>query len=75
MMGRFSRYGVVLPIYKDKGDPMECSSYRGIKLMEHVVIVVEMIFEHRIRQQIEIDGMQFDFTEASWALMSGYSQQ
>ena len=25
---------VVLPIYKGKGDPMECGSYRGIKMLE-----------------------------------------
>jgi len=49
---------VVLPIYKGKGDPMECESYRGIKLLEHAMKVVEKIFEHRIRQQIEIDDMQ-----------------
>jgi len=52
---------VVLPIYKGKGDPMECGSYRGIKLLEHVMKVVERIFEHRIRQQIDIDDMQFGF--------------
>ena len=46
---------VVLPIYKGKGDPMECGSYRGIKLLEHAIKVVERIFEHRIRQQIDID--------------------
>jgi len=40
---------VVLPIYKGKGDPMECGSYRGIKLLEHAMKVVERIFEHRIR--------------------------
>ena len=38
---------------------MECGSYRGIKLLEHAVKVVERIFEHRIQQQIEIDDMQF----------------
>ena len=48
---------VVLPIYKGKGDPMECGSYRGIKLLQHAMKVVERIFEHRIRQQIEIDDM------------------
>jgi len=52
---------VVLPIYKGKGDPMECGSYRGIKLPEHATKVVERIFEHRIRQQIVIDDMQFGF--------------
>ena len=52
---------VVLPIYKGKGDPIECGSYRGIKLLEHAMKVVERIFEHRIRQQIKIDDMQFGF--------------
>jgi len=52
---------VILPIYKGKGGPMECGSYRGIKLLEHAVKVVERIFEHRIRQQIEADDMQFGF--------------
>ena len=48
-------------LYKGKGDPMECGSYRGMKLLEHAMKVVERIFEHRIRQQIEIDDMQFGF--------------
>jgi len=40
---------VVLPIYKGKGDPMECGSYIGIKLLEHAMKVVERIFEHSAR--------------------------
>ena len=36
--------GRLLPIYKGKGDPMECGSYRGIKLLEHAMKVVERIF-------------------------------
>ena len=52
---------VVLPVYKGKGDPMECGSYKGIKLLEHAMKVVERIFVYRIRQQIEIDDMQFGF--------------
>ena len=51
----------VLPIYKGKGGPRECGLYRGIKVLEHAMKVVERIFEHRIRQQIEIDDMQFGF--------------
>jgi len=52
---------VVLPIYKGKGDPMDCGSYRGIKLLEHAMKVVQRISEDRIRQQIDIDDMQFGF--------------
>ena len=55
------KLSVVLPIYKGKGDPMECGSYRGIKLLEHVMKLVERIYEYRIRQQIEIEDMQFGF--------------
>jgi len=51
---------VVLPIYKEKGDPMECGSYGRIKLLEHDMKVV---IEHRIRQQIDIDDMQFGFVK------------
>ena len=40
---------------------MECGSYRGIKLLEHAMKVVERTFELRIPQQIEIDDMQFGF--------------
>jgi len=54
---------VVLPIYKGIRDPMECGSYRGIKLSEHAMKVVERIFKHRIRQQIDIDDMHFGFTK------------
>jgi len=52
---------VVLPFYKGKGDPMECGSYRGIKLLEHAMKAVERISENRIWQQIDIDDMQFGF--------------
>jgi len=52
---------IVLPVYKGKGDPTECRSYRGIKLLEHVMKVVGRIFEHRIQHPIDIDDMQFGF--------------
>jgi len=52
---------MALPIYKGKWDPMECGSYRGIKLLEHAMKVVKRILKNRIRQQIYIDDMQFGF--------------
>jgi len=55
---------VVLPIYKGKGDLMECWSYRGIKLLEHTMKVVESIFEYSIRQQIDTGDMQFGFMKS-----------
>ena len=33
------------------------------KLLNHAMKVVERVFEHRIRQQIETDDMQFGFTK------------
>ena len=49
---------VVLPIYKGMCDPMECASYRGIKLLKRAMKVVERIFEYRVWQQIDTDDMQ-----------------
>jgi len=40
---------------------MKCISHRGMKLLEHVMKVVERVFEHRIRQQIKTYNMQFGF--------------
>jgi len=48
---------MVLSIYKGKRNPMEGGSYRGIKLLEHAMKVVERIFENRIRQRINIDDI------------------
>jgi len=42
---------------------MEFESYRGIKLLEQAMKVVERIFELRIQQQIDKDDMQFGFME------------
>jgi len=47
---------VILPIYKGKGDPIECGSYRS-KLLEHAMKMVERIFEYIIRQHNDIVDM------------------
>ena len=51
----------IVPIYKQKGDPLECGNYRGIKLLEHGMKILEKIIEGRLRKTVEIDPMQFGF--------------
>ena len=52
----------LVPIYKGKGDPLECGSYRAIKLLEHGMKILEKVLERRLRQIVELDEMQFGFT-------------
>lgn len=49
-------------VYKGKGDALECGSYRGIKLLEQPLKVLERVVERRIRRIVEIDDMQCGFT-------------
>mgnify|MGYP007071599789 CR=1 FL=1 len=51
----------LLPIYKGKGDPMECGAHRAIKLLEHGMKVLERVLERKLREKVNIDGMQFGF--------------
>ena len=36
---------VIVPIFKRKGDVMSCGSYRGVKLLEHALKIVERVLE------------------------------
>ena len=51
----------LVPIYKGKGDVLECSSSRGIKLLEHGMKVAGRALKRRLRQAVEIDKMKFGF--------------
>ena len=51
----------LVPLYKGKGDPLACGSYRAIKLLEHGMKVLERVLEKRVRAQVEVDEMQFGF--------------
>ena len=48
-------------VYKGKGDALTCGSYRGIKLLEHAMKVLERVIEGRVRKIVKIDDMQFGF--------------
>ena len=52
---------VVEPIFKGKGDVMNCGSYRGVKLLEHGMKIIERVLERRIRALVDFDKAQFGF--------------
>ena len=51
----------LIPIYKGKGDPLECETDPAIKLREHGMKVLKRVLERKLREKISIDGMQFGF--------------
>ena len=55
---------VVVQIFKEKGDVMNCGSYRGVKLLEHGIKVIERVLERRIRALVDMDEAQFGFMPA-----------
>ena len=52
---------IICPVFKGKGDPLSCSSYRGIKLLEHGLKIFECVLDNKIRQIVHIEESQFGF--------------
>ena len=52
---------VLVPIFKEKGDVKNCNTYRGVKLLEHAMEIVERVLDSRIQESVNIDSMQFGF--------------
>ena len=48
----------IVPLYKGKGNVLECGNYHTIKLLEHGMNVVECVFMKRLRNIIEIRAVQ-----------------
>ena len=56
------KISVVVPIFNEKGDVMSCGAFRGAKLLEHAMKVVERVLERSIRTLIGTNlKMQFGF--------------
>ena len=51
----------ILNVFKGKGEAIDRGNYRGLKLTEHVLKVVERIFEVIIHDVVNVDDMQFGF--------------
>ena len=48
------RTSTITPIYKQKGDPLECNNFRGIKLLSHTLKLWERVVESRLRKMVNI---------------------
>ena len=51
----------IVCLYKGKGDALERGNYRGLKLTEQVMKVLERIVDGLIRQVVSTDDSQFGF--------------
>ena len=47
------RIGLIVPILKRKGDAQDTGKYRGITLLSHIMKLLEMILEKRLREKVE----------------------
>ena len=51
----------ILNLYKGKGDALERGNYRGLKLTDQVMKLLERVLDSFIREMVDIDAMQFGF--------------
>ena len=55
------RTSTITHIYKQKGDPLECNNFRGIKLLSHTLTLWERVVESRLRKLVDISERQYGF--------------
>ena len=51
----------IVSLCKGKGDALSRHSYRGLKLLDQVMKIIERVLDSVIRSQVDIDSMQFGF--------------
>ena len=66
---------ILVPVCKGKCDPLECGSYREIKLLEHGMKVFERVLENKTREQMKADDMQFGFTHGKVQMPFSHSDK
>ena len=52
---------MTVPIFKEKGDVISYRSCRGVKLLEHVMKIIERILERQIRIQVNLNKILFGY--------------
>ena len=53
----------ILNLFKGKGDALNTGNYRGLKLTEHVMKVMEHLIGELIKELVNIDEMQYAFVK------------
>ena len=51
----------LIPLYKGKGNALECGNYRGIKLLEHPLKLFEHVLLERLKLVVGFDKRQYGF--------------
>ena len=46
---------IIVSLLKGKGDALDQNNYRGLKLTDHVLKVIERVVENMIRETVNID--------------------
>ena len=54
-------HSFIVCLYKGKGDALDRGNYRGLKLTEQAMKILERIVDGFIRQVVSIDDSKFDF--------------
>ncbi|XP_035665616.1 uncharacterized protein LOC118408864, partial [Branchiostoma floridae] len=52
---------IILSLYKGKGEALDRGNYRGLKLTDHVMKLLERVLDSAIRKMVNIDDLQFAF--------------
>ena len=53
---------LTIPLFKGKGDALQCDKYRGLRLLEHGMKLWERILLDRLKLHVKVDAMQCGFT-------------
>ena len=53
---------ITVPLYKGKGDVLDCGKYRGLRLLEHGMKIWERVLMKRLEGYVHIYEYQFGFS-------------
>ena len=54
---------MIVPMFKGKGDVMSCGSYKGVKLLEYAMKIVEGVLERQIQSLINFKKYSLDLCQ------------